>query len=341
MSEAAVPSPERFFETMTSYQRSAALKAGIELDLFTAIADGARTAAEIADRCGGAVRATRMLLDFLTISGLLIKSRGLYGLTRESAAFLNRKSPTYMGGTAGFILAPAMVRNFDNLADIVRRGRIEPQADTMADDHPLWVAFAKAMTPMMIPAAHAIAEMIALPADLPSRVLDVAAGHGTFGITIARRYRHAVIEAVDWAPVLDVAMEHAVASGVADRYHLHPGDAFKIDFGPGFDAAAVTNFLHHFDRETCTEFLRKVAAALKPGGRVAILEFVPNEDRVSPPAPAAFVLNMLAGTQSGDAYTLPELSAMLETAGFGEIKTRSLPTPHTVIVATHLGGVRL
>jgi ubiquinone/menaquinone biosynthesis C-methylase UbiE len=133
--------------------------------------------------------------------------------------------------------------------------------------------------------------------------------------------------------VLAVAREHARAAQVEDRYQTLPGDAFKVDFPNGFDVALVTNFLHHFDSPTCTAFLEKVNAALTPGGRVVVLEFVPNADRVSPPIPARFSLAMLAGTPGGDAYTLAELQQQLEAAGFRNVSSHALPTPETVLVA--------
>jgi len=95
----------------------------------------------------------------------------------------------------------------------------------------------------------------------------------------------------------------------------------------------LTNFLHHFDKPTCVSLLKKVHAALKPGGRAATLEFVPNEDRVSPPMPAAFSMTMLTSTVAGDAYTLSELTAMYNHANFGEITAHPIPmSPHTVVM---------
>ena len=114
-------------------------------------------------------------------------------------------------------------------------------------------------------------------------MLDIAAGHGIFGIVIAQRNPQAEIVAVDWAGVLSVATENAAKMGVAARHKALPGDAFSADLGTGYDVALMTNFLHHFDAATCTTLLKKVAASLKPGGRIAVLEFVPNDDRVSPP----------------------------------------------------------
>ena len=189
------------------------------------------------------------------------------------------------------------------------------------------------MMPMMVPAAHGIADLLAVSSSGAIKVLDIAAGHGLFGITIAQRNPLAQIVAVDWTPVLAVAEEHARSAQVQDRYRTLPGDAFKVDFGTGYDVALVTNFLHHFDQPTCTTVLRKVHAALKPGGRVVVLEFVPNPDRVSPPIPARFSLSMLAGTPSGDAYTFAELRAQLESAGFSNVSAHALPTPETILLA--------
>ena len=187
------------------------------------------------------------------------------------------------------------------------------------------------MVPMMMPAAQVIADLV--QSARPQRVLDIAAGHGIFGITIAQRNPEAEIAAVDWAPVLTVATENAKAMGVADRHRTIPGDAFKVDYGTGYDVALLTNFLHHFDRDTNVALLRKTAAALKKGGRVVVLEMVPNEDRVSPPFPAGFAFTMLAGTPAGDAYTLDELQEMLTAAGFGRASAHPLPTPETVVTA--------
>jgi 2-polyprenyl-3-methyl-5-hydroxy-6-metoxy-1,4-benzoquinol methylase len=164
-------------------------------------------------------------------------------------------------------------------------------------------------------------------------VLDIAAGHGLFGIEIAKQNPQAHVTGLDWAQVLKVAVANAQKFGVADRYDLLPGSAFEVDFGGPYDVILLTNFLHHFDPPTCVGLLRKVRAALKPGGRAVTLEFVPNEDRVSPPMPAAFSMIMLATTAAGDAYTFRELSGMYTDAGFGSVTEHPIPmSPHTVVM---------
>jgi hypothetical protein len=155
-----------------------------------------------------------------------------------------------------------------------------------------------------------------------------------FGLFVARANPAATIYGTDWAAVLDVALENARAFGLADRYHTIPGSAFDVDFGTGYDLVLVPNFLHHFDVPTNTSLLGKIRRAMTPGGTIAIVEFVPNEDRVSPPIPASFSLQMLGGTESGDAYTLSELTTMLTGAGFTDVKGEPLqPTPQTLVRA--------
>lgn len=88
--------------------------------------------------------------------------------------------------------------------------------------------------------------MLNASASAKWKVLDIAAGHGMYGVTIAKHNPNAEIFAVDWPRVLDVAKENAQAAGVAARYHTLPGNAFEVEFGKDYDLALLTGFLHHF-----------------------------------------------------------------------------------------------
>ena len=334
MTTTRTPSPDLFFETMNAYQRTAALKAAIELDLFSAIGESA-TVKEIAARCHASERGVRILCDYLTIIGFLKKTAdGRYQPTPDTAFFLVPRSPAYIGGAVAFLATPGVVRHSDKLASTVRRGTIEESESTVAPDNPIWVEFARAMRPLVGPSADMIADALDVASAGPIKVLDIAAGHGAFGVAVGQRNRQAQIVAVDWPNVLQVAKENATAAGLQDRYHTLPGDAFKVEYGNGYQIALVTNFLHHFDEQTNVALLRKVAASLAPGGQVGVLEFVPNEDRVTPTLPASFSLMMLAGTPHGDAFTFRELKEMLEAAGFQRVTQKPLlPLPQTLVAA--------
>jgi len=320
---------------MTGFQHSAAFKTAVELELFTKIAEGNKTAATLGAACGAADRGVRILADSLTVIGLLNKENGEYSLNDVSSAFLDKNSPMYLGSVVEFIMSPQQRRGFDDLTSAVRDGGSSITGDASMDPNSeMWVTFAKAMAPMMMPSAQMIAANVGFEPNRKFKVLDIAAGHGMFGITLAKAFPQAEIYALDWENVLTVATENAQKFGVADRHHLIPGSAFDTEFGDGYDVVLVTNFLHHFDVETCTNFMRKVRASLADGGKAMTLEFVPNDDRVSPPSEALFSLVMLAATPAGDAYTFAELKQLLEEAGFSRNEHIPLtPMPQHLIVS--------
>jgi SAM-dependent methyltransferase len=324
-------SPELIFETLNAYQRTNALRGAIELDLFTTIGEGAATAADLAAKLKVSERGARILCDYLVIIGFLTKQGARYGLTPDTALFLDRRSPACLASAVTFLNGPALTGYFQDIAAVVRKGGAVFTTDgTMAPDDPIWVEFARAMAPMIAMPAQTIADLVGAGSG---KVLDIAAGHGLFGITIAKRNPKARIVALDWANVLEVAKENAKKAGVADRFETIPGSAFDADYGSGYDVVLLTNFLHHFDPPTCEKLLRKVYAALNPGGVAVTLEFVPNEDRVSPPAAASFSLMMLGSTVSGDAYTFSEYDRMFRNAGFSGSQAHALPGPEKVIVS--------
>jgi SAM-dependent methyltransferase len=301
---------------------------------FALIGEDPRDVPSIARQCSASERGIRILCDFLVINGILLKHGESYSHTPTSAAFLDPRSPACMASITEFLSNPQIDAVYDNLAEVVRTGRTTlPGAGSVEPENPLWVVFAEKMAPMMGPLAGPLGAIVLQDHIGPMRVLDIAAGHGLFGIEIAKQHPEAHITGLDWAPVLRVAIENARKAGVHDRYTMLPGSAFDVDFAGPYDAVLLTNFLHHFDKPTCVTLLRKVRAALVPGGRAATLEFVPNEDRVSPPAPASFSMTMLTTTESGDAYTLSELTAMYTEADFGTITSTPIPmSPHTIVM---------
>jgi ubiquinone/menaquinone biosynthesis C-methylase UbiE len=326
-------SPQRFFETMTAYQRTAALKAAIDLDLFMAIGEGHTSVSALANRVGATERAVRILSDSLVVLGFLVKTENSYGLCPDSAMFLDKRSPAYVGTATKFMASEPVLEGFRDLAAIARTDPGQSSAghaEDLKDDN--WAEFARSMVPMV----HGVAAMAAKLIDHDSsiKVLDVAAGHGIFGIAVAQQNPNAKITAVDWPVVLAVAEENAKRFGVKGRYELLPGDALEVEFGTGFDVVLIPNFMHLWDRATNMRLLKKVHGALAPKGQIIIVEFVPGENRVTPPIAALFALSMLANTTAGDVYTASEHRAMLKEAGFTDCQTRELaPTSHTAVLA--------
>lgn len=320
------PSPQLFFQTMNAHQRTEALKAAIELEVFTAIGEGNTTVPEIAKRCQASEKGIRILCDYLTMMEMLTKQGDHYGLTLDSSTFLDKRSPAYFGGAVEFLGSPMVTGGARYMAEAVRKGgTVMPDDGTIGPENPVWVTFARAMSPLMDLPSQLMAKLVDPNGDRKLKILDIAAGHGLFGIAFAKNNPQAEITALDWKSVLEVAKENAQKAGVADRYNTIAGSAFDVEFGSGYDLVLLTNFLHHFDIPTCETVLRKVHAALADGGRAVTLEFVPNEDRVTPPDAAGFSMMMLTSTPSGDAYTFLELERMAANAGFSRSTLHPLP----------------
>lgn len=323
-------------QAMGAFRLTDALRAAVSLDLFTRIGEGHDRADSLARACGASARGTEILADFLTVSGFLLKSDGRYRLSPEAAAFLDQRSPACIAGAVNFWGLEWQLAAAGSLTESVRRGG----APQTIHDPAVWVTFARAMAPMMRMPAQFVAENLT-PVALQQggSVLDIAGGHGLYGIAVAQRFPKVQVTLVDAAEVGAVAQENAAAAGVAVRYQVRggsalPGTSGEVSFGAGHKLILVTNFLHHFGAPMIEAFLKKCHAALAPGGRLLALDFVPNPDRVSPPFPAAFSLTMLADTAEGRAYTEAEYRGFFAAAGFPALQRYDIPgMPMTALVS--------
>ena len=231
-----------------------------------------------------------------------------------------------------FVLNDMVMQASRLLTETIRQNRSALEAPLAGNEAHEWVIYARTMQPMMAAAAEFMAGVI-LRGGTPAKVLDVATGHGLFGIAVAQLAPQCEIVALDFPNVLDVTAEHARAAGAAIT--LLPGSAFEVDLGTGYDAVLVPNFFHHFAIEDNIALMKRFRAALRPGGLMLTLEFVPNQDRISPPVPASFAMTMLTNTPAGDAYTMAEYSQMLDAAGFGGREITDVPmSAQRLIVAS-------
>jgi O-methyltransferase domain/Dimerisation domain len=315
------PTPEHFFRSINAFQLTRALKGALDLDVFTAIAEGKTNAKTLAESRQASERGMRILCDFLVVTGFLTKAGGDYGLTPDSAIFLDRRLPYYVGDSVEFLLSPTIEQAFSDVAAAVRKGgTVIDNEGTMSPDNPVWVRFARAMQPLAFGMAQMLTGLIKLDPDKKMKALDIAASHGMYGLVFAQQYPKLEVVAVDWKNVLEVGKENAEKFGVADRWSALPGSAFDVDFGAnadeGYDLVLAPNFFHRGDPPTNEKLMRKIHAALNDGGRAVTVEFIPNEGREAPPHAVTFALTMLTTTARGDAYTFAEYEKMFANAGF-------------------------
>jgi ubiquinone/menaquinone biosynthesis C-methylase UbiE len=278
----------------------------------------------------------RILCDFLVIEEFLLKDGDRYSLAPVAAVFLDRNSSACIAPAIHFLSSPMLMQAFGQLTEAVRKGGTAVSEEgSLEPEHPMWVEFARSMAPLAAMSGELLADLLGAGAGHRWKVLDVAAGHGLFGITLAKHNPNAEIVALDWANVLAVAEENARAAGVANRFRKIAGSALTVDYGNDYDLVLLTNFLHHFDVAGCETLLKKVHRSLKPGGRAVAVEFVPDAGRVTPPDAGAFALVMLATTPAGDAYTFAEYEGMLRNAGFSKSELHEIPPSfQRVVIAT-------
>jgi ubiquinone/menaquinone biosynthesis C-methylase UbiE len=169
----------------------------------------------------------------------------------------------------------------------------------------------------------------------PYRVLDVAAGSGVWGIGAARADARASVTAFDLDRSLAHARANAQKMGLKDRFEFLAGDLRATDLGTArYDAAILGHILHSEGPVHTQELFAKIARAMKPGGTLAIAEFLVAPDRSGPPNGTIFALNMLAMTSEGDTFSVPQLTAWLDKAGFDRVRELPAPAPSPLVLAT-------
>ena len=330
----AALSPAAIMEDLTGAWRARTLAAGIALDIFSQIAKGKRTVKDIAGAAGASPRGTANLLDALTAMGYLRKTASHYGLRPVSAAFLVPGKELYVGS-----MAHALSLSWDawnNLTDSVTSGRPAEAVNVAEKGKEFFPKLVASIFPGNF-AASTIA-VSRLPEKVRRKIhkiLDVAAGSGAWSLAFAQAIPNARVVTVDFSEMTPITRGFAEKFGVASRYEYLEGDLRQVDFGRDtFDLVILGHIVHSEGETHGKELLRKSYAALRPGGKLLIAEYVPNDTRTGPAMPLLFGLNMLLQTQEGAVFTLREYRSWLNAIGFRKVTTIPVPPPSTVILAT-------
>lgn len=307
--------------------------AAIEHGVFDQLANQPRTRAELGAATGTSDRGLRILLDALVGQNLLERKGEHYALTPESAAFLVRGQPGYRGG---FFLhhSNQLLPQWMELTHVVRTGRPATRTNRETEGGAHFAGFVEALFPGNYPAAEALATHLQLAkATSPVSVLDLGAGSGVWGIALAEASPQVRIRAVGWPEVLEITQQIAARHQLEDRLTCAPGDLFHADFGQDHDVAILGHILHSEGPDRIRQLLERAFAALRPGGIIAIQEFLPNDERTGPPLPLLFAVNMLVNTEAGGTYTFAEISGWLTEAGFIRPRLLEVPAVSPLILA--------
>jgi precorrin-6B methylase 2 len=315
--------PGKLLALSGSYWQACALHAAVELDLFTAIGDGEFSSQELASQINTDARALEMLLNALKAMGLLKRKRKRFSNTEVSAVYLCKPNDDYIG---------YMIRHHHHLLDswgrlheAVRSGL--PVRSTMARSDEEW---RESFLMGMFTNAMLVAPLLVKHLDLSrhSRLVDVGGGPGTYAIHFCMANPQLKATVFDLPTTRPFAEKVIEKFGLGGRISFVEGDYLKETLPGSYDVAWMSHILHGESPEDCRQIVARVVSALEPGAMVAVHDFILQDTMDGPLFPALFSLNMLLGTQGGQAYSESQLREMLSNSGVRNIRRIPVQTPN-------------
>ncbi|HUY82274.1 MAG TPA: methyltransferase [Acidobacteriaceae bacterium] len=323
--------PQRLMQIAWSYAAPLIIESAIRTGIFDTLDESPKNLEQVHTATGASTRGLAAIMNALCGLEFLDRdAQGRYSLTPESAAFLVRSKPSFMGGLLVHT-SSQLIPKWLQLTEIVKTGKpvgAVNQQDTGAE---FFQQFVADIFPMSYPPAQALAATLKLGT---ARVLDLAAGSGVWGISLAQSSPQVEVTAVDWPAVVPVTKKTAARFGLEDRFTFIAGDLHSADFGSGYNVSTLGHILHSEGESRSRALLKKTFEALAPGGTIAIAEFLVDTDRKGPVTGLFFAVNMLVNTDEGNTFSAEEIFAWLNEAGFVNPRLLDAPGPSPLILAT-------
>jgi len=323
--------PELIFKTYWGFAASKALAVAVELDLFTAIHNRHNSAEKLSKHLKTPLRSIHILLDALVGVGLLTKSKLAYLLTAESKTYLVKSEPHYLGHI--FSRMDDNFKLWPHLSEVVKTGKHVNGVD-YATKVQFYSQLARDIFPTSYASSIQAAKKLGIGKSLKGlKVLDIACGSGAWGIAFALADKTVKVTAQDYPEVLDVTRQYIKRFRLDNQYNYLPGDLHQVDFGKSqYDAIWLGHICHCLGELDSRKLLKKCFEALKPGGRLLIGEFVPNDLRTADSVTLLFALQMLLDTPSGDVFSLKEFKRWLGLTGFKKVSALKALYPASVVI---------
>ena len=296
-----------------AFSESQTLLAANDLDLFTAVGSTGRTAGYIAKRCKADPEGLSLLLNALIGLGLLTLRRRRYYNTSLGRRYLDRRSPESISNLLW--LLGHHWHDWAGLPEALLEGRPGRAPITKSS------AFRRRFSLAMHERSHVLAAPTVATIRLPPkarRFLDLGGGPGSYAIALAKRYQR--LEGIVMDQTVAITKRLILEQGLGVRLKARAGNIFRDDLGTGYDAVLVSNVVHGFNEKENKSLLKRVGEALRPGGKVFIVEFFLDDSRTRPAKSSVFSLMMYLFTATGRCYSWSETEGMLKKLGFGRFK---------------------
>lgn len=334
-----MPQPELavqgIVELASAFYGSAVLFAAIENDVFTQIEKqgGSATLEKLAASLGADSRGLRLLLDACVAVGILAKDRDVFRNTHAGALALVAGSK--------MDLSRAVLYNRDvypawgKLTGLVKSGKpVEAPEIHLGEDPGRTRRFVLSMRGRAMAIGQSVIPLLDL-SDCTS-LLDLAGGPGTYAVLMAQANPGLRCTTVDLPAVSAVAAACVAEAGMSDRVTCLPGD-YHTDVYPvnAYDAVTIFGALHQESPENIVAILRRAHAALKPNGKLFVLDMMTDATHTHPAFSALFAVNMALTTQNGWVFSDAELKQWMTQAGFepGDTTPIPPPMPHWLVAA--------
>ena len=328
--------PDGILQLGLAFMGSRTLLTAIELGVFTELAKGPVEAKVLRQRLGLHERSTRDFFDALVALGMLRRRKTTYSNTPETALFLDRSKPSYIGGILE--MAGARLYGFwGSLTEGLRTGKPQNEAKhsenvfaTLYADPDRLRQFLAAMTGISMGAAIGIAQKF--PWKKYKTFVDVGGAQGAVPVQVALAHKHLTGGEFDLAAVGPVFEDYVKSFGLERRLTFTPGDFFK-DALPSADVLVMGHILHDWNLEEKQTLLKKAYDALPKGGALIVHETIIDDDRSKNAFGLLMSLNMLIETPGGFDYTGADCKSWMKKAGFRKAFVEHLAGPDSMVVA--------
>ncbi len=325
---------DRIQDALYGFTRSQILFAAIDLDVFTHIHNGNNTLEKLMPLLQAEPRGVRILLDGLIGIGFLEKTEaGAYRLPMDVRKFLVQESPEYIGGMVHH--CKRLYENWSMLTEAVRSGQPVGGAQSLVQLETYFSELVKGLYVSNYPTARKLADYLEMGNRLKGQhILDVAGGSAVWSIALLEKDPDSRATVLDFPTVIEVSKEYVTQHALEARYEYWPADLEVAEFPESaYDMALLANICHALGPYATEKLLLNTGKTVKPGGRVVIVDFVPDDNRANPGWPLIFGVNMLISTPEGDVFTAAQYEQWLKRAGFKSFEAQEIEPGVTVLVA--------
>jgi len=329
--ENAIPRPDTVNKLRSAADAAFAMLAGMQLELFTPLKAGPKTAEDIAHTIGVAPTRLRLLLYSLVAAGLLTEEHGHFSNSPEADQFLIKGGPSYIGNWQA-ILSNRWARNL-KIAESIRTGVPQAKLDFSKSPQDELETFLRRINVLTVAAAHAMLERYDFSST--KTLADVGCGGAGVALTMTKAYPHIQAAAIDLPQVAPIAQKIVDSEGATDRIRILAADVLSGPLPGSYDIAILRALLQVLSSDDARLAVKNVAAAINPGGRIYIIGQILDDSRISPSEAVGFNLSLISQYDSGESYTEQEHRSWLNDAGFVEIERADflLPDEHGVMTA--------